>query len=128
MSRYLKDFRAGDTVPIVIDYGRGCDDSTPPDKSGYDWWFSIKREIDDPDNAAVLRVKSADSSEAETEKASGIGRITLTSSQTIAIPPGQYYWSLVEVSSAGEVRTLMPLAEHYDDRIRVAPAGQVTYD
>lgn len=127
MSKYFRPIRVGREYPVVIDYARDCGGSAPS-KAGHEWWFTLKRELSHTDAQAVLKKKSAEGTQADADKAVGIGRIPITSSDTATIPPGKYYWELSEVAPDGSVRTLLPPPEDYTDQIVVVPAVQASHE
>ncbi|HAT48864.1 MAG: hypothetical protein HQL07_03900 [Nitrospirae bacterium] len=89
----LSAFYRGDTKV----WGLSFKDSVgaPIDVTGHELWFTMKREITDLDEDAVLQKKIIFSSGAESEN--GIGTLTLDSTETGAIDPGNYFFDLQKV-------------------------------
>ena len=101
----LSPFFRGDTKVLRFSFTES--DGRPIDISGHELWFTLKREIADPDEQAVLqkRVIFPPGTDSET----GNGVLNLDSSETGAVDPGTYFYDLQRVipGSPPVVTTLM---------------------
>lgn len=86
-------FFRGDTKTYTLTFKDGTGRAI--DVSGHELWFTMKRQITDPDSEAVLqkRVVFADN---EASRA-GSGMLVLDSTETGAVEPGTYWCDLQKV-------------------------------
>ncbi|OSM07661.1 hypothetical protein [Magnetofaba australis] len=89
----LAPFYRGDTKSFNLTFRDANGD--PIDLSGHELWFTMKREIGDADDAAVLQKRIVFLPNAES--AAGNGVLILDSSETSAIDPGTYYFDMQKV-------------------------------
>lgn len=118
MSQFLPDIRQGDRYEISIRYPTGTN------LTGYRFWFTLKRQLEDADNAAVLQVVCNAGDGQHDEPTNGLVIISALEALTGDTPKGTYYWDVQSRGPDGQVKTIAPPAEFYDDKIRVVP--QVT--
>lgn len=118
MSQFLPDIRQGDRYEISIRYPAGTD------LTGYRFWFTLKRQLEDADSVAVLQVVSDAGSDIHDEPTNGLVFLSALEYLTGSAPKGSYYWDIQSRGPSGQVKTIAPPAEFYDDKIRIVP--QVT--
>jgi hypothetical protein len=115
MAEYLEDIRQGNTIKIELNYG------VDTDITDFEYRLVLKKHYDDSDeDAALYHTKVAGDFEGDSPE-TGIVYIVLTPEETVLIPFGRYYYELVEVTPAGEVFTIVPPTDQYNDKILVAP-------
>ena len=120
MAKYINDIRAGDTVKIKLNYGASVD------LTGYEYFFTLKSDLDLTDEAAELQVHTIAGDYVGDDPTNGIVYIVALDTDTIDIPAGRYFYDLQEISASGEVRTLVPPPEDYKDKLLVAPNVTIT--
>lgn len=86
-------FFRGDTKVFTLSFKDGAGRAV--DVSGHELWFTMKRQINDPDAAAVLQKRIVFPGD-ETSRA-GEGVLVLDSAETGDIEPGTYFYDLQKV-------------------------------
>lgn len=89
----LAPFYRGDTKVFNLSFKDSS--GAPIDITGHELWFTMKLSVTDQDANAVIQKKIVFSS--STESQSGIGSLTLDSTETGAIDPGVYYFDIQKV-------------------------------
>jgi hypothetical protein len=115
VSQFIPDIRQGDTYRLRVEYPYGTD------IRGYKFWLTLKRQFKDSDAHAVLQVSQVASGE---EAQIGHHYLEVSSAETTAVLPGSYFWDVQVMTASGDVKTLLPPEEYFDDQVRVIP--QVT--
>ena len=113
MAKYIRDFRKGDTIKIKLDYG------TSVDLTGFKFWLTLKRSYRDTDENAAMQVVTTAGDYELDEPTRGIVYIVVPYTVTDLIEAGSYYYDIQELSSADEIRTIVPPIADYKDKVVV---------
>lgn len=89
----LSPFYRGDTK--ILRFAFTESDGKALDITGHELWFTLKRDLADPDEQAALQKRVI--FPAGTDAAAGIGVLTLESGETGSIEPGTYFYDLQRV-------------------------------
>ena len=89
----LSAFYRGDTKVFNLSFKDSA--GLPIDVTGHELWFTMKLEVTDTDEKAILQKKIIFPTNAESE--GGSGTLTLDSDETGAIEPGTYFFDLQKV-------------------------------
>ena len=111
MSKYLKNFRRGDTKLIRVDYDT--------DITGWTFWFTLRKEF--ADAAFVLQIKTNPGDHALDDPAAGIVHFEIQSDASKTLEPYDYVWD-IQVSKGGtppDITTILPPVEDVRDRLTV---------
>jgi hypothetical protein len=115
MAKYINDIRQGDTVKIKLNYGASVD------LTGFQYKFTLKSDFNMLDEDAELEVNTVAGDYTGDTPTTGIVYIVVSDDETTGVNPGKYYYTVKEISPAGEIRTLAPPPEDYKDKVLVAP-------
>lgn len=113
MTTSLADFRRGDTVRIKLTYPAGTN------LAGFQWWFTLKANMDDLDQDAVLQVHKQTDDYSGDNFAGGVAYIVLPAVLTGDVTPGKYHYDIQEKAASGEIRTLLPPLASANEKISV---------
>ena len=89
----LSAFYRGDTKVFNLSFKDSA--GLPINVTGHELWFTMKQEVTDTDEKAILQKKIIFPTNAESE--GGSGTLTLDSDETEAIDPGTYFFDLQKV-------------------------------
>ena len=89
----LSAFYRGDTKVFNLSFKDSA--GLPINVTGHELWFTMKQEVTDTDEKAILQKKIIFPTNAESE--GGSGTLTLDSDETGAIEPGTYFFDLQKV-------------------------------
>lgn len=123
MSKYLPDFRQGDTWRFKIKFPAGTI------LTDYKFWLTLKASFDATDVQAVLQVEktAGEAGDAPTDPTEPFVYVTATATATALVAAGKYYYDVQMLTPSGEITTLFPPAhEAATDLFVVAP--QATKD
>jgi len=116
MSDYIQDFRQGNTKVIKIDYGKGVD------ITGWVFYFTLKEDIDDTNNAMQVTTTAGDNALDDVDN--GLAFLTVDSDVSALVTPDKYFWSL-QVDKGGtpkDITTLLPPIDDWKDKVEVVKA------
>lgn len=119
MAKYIHDFRAGDDYSLKLT----CKDNAglPANITGYKFWFFLKSNFEDLDNAAVLQFSTTAGDNVNDDVVNGICYIYVPSTLTKTIPTGKYFYEIQQKTLSGAIATVVPPVEDYKDKVFVAP-------
>lgn len=103
MSTKIANFYRGDTKVYKFTF-------TGQDITGWSIWFTLKNDESDSDEDAVLQISATADDNALDDPVNGIMYITLTSTDTNLLVPGEFAYDFQRVISAQsppDVRTLL---------------------
>nr|CRH06137.1 protein of unknown function [Candidatus Magnetococcus massalia] len=89
----LSPFYRGDTKVFNLSFKDG--DGSPINIAGHQLWFTMKKDVADPDSKAVLQKQITFPDDAQSQ--SGAGALTLESTETGSIEPGVYLYDIQKV-------------------------------
>ena len=121
MGKYINDFRAGDVFRLKIKKqikDTELDTITPINLTGYVFTISFSEDFD----SAPKLTKSFTAGQNELDSpADGYIFIEINSEETRLLTPGKYVYDVQMVSSTGDVKTILPPASDYKDKVSVLP-------
>lgn len=101
LKKALNPVIRGDTWKIKLTIQ---EDNAAADITGYQYWFTMKEDIDKADtSAAIQEVFTA----AGADAAAGIMVLTIPATATELVSPGYYLYDIQQKNLSGEIQTLM---------------------
>lgn len=113
MAKYVKDFRQGDDVEILLSFDK--------DITGYKFWFTLKNKLTDLDEDAALQTTTIAGDNSKDDPLNGIVYIPVSKDLTALLENKHYYYDIQSLSPEDELKTIVPLEQDYMDRIFVVP-------